>query len=271
MHNDTRGKRAMFFMMHEKSPSNRRTPMIRLDVHTHSISSGHGSSYTIADMAKAAKKQGLALLGISDHGPATLCAGTPSYFKNLQMAPKMRCGIQMLYGVELNILDYSGRVDLEQGILSNMDYAIISMHTKNITPGNVLENTNAYINAMDQPNVRIVGHCDDVKFPVDYKALAEAAATHHVMLEINNASIMPGGYRGNTLENNIQMLYQCMLYEVPILLSSDAHNPKNIGNVKGSEILLNACQETFGFPDYLVMNYDVEKFLEYVGLTASSL
>ena len=79
--------------------------MIQLDVHTHSISSGHGTACTIADMAKAAKKQGLSLLGISDHGPATLCAGTPSYFKNLQMAPKMRCGIRMLYGVELNILD----------------------------------------------------------------------------------------------------------------------------------------------------------------------
>ena len=126
------------------------------------------------------------------------------------------------------------------------------------------ENTNAYIGAMDQPKVRIVGHCDDVKFPVDYKALAEAAAAHHVMLEINNASIMPGGYRGNTIENNIQMLYQCMRYEVPVLLSSDSHGPKNVGNVKGSEILLNACREVFGFPDRLVMSYDIDRFLDYI-------
>ncbi len=246
------------------SPGSEVIIMIQLDVHTHSISSGHGTACTIADMAKAAKKQELSLLGISDHGPATLCAGTPSYFKNLQMAPKMRCGIRMLYGVELNILDYSGRVDLEQGILSGMDYAVISMHTKNIKPGNMLENTNAYIGAMDQPKVRIVGHCDDVKFPVDYKALAEAAAAHHVMMEINNASIMPGGYRGNTIENNIQMLYQCMRYEVPVLLSSDSHGPKNVGNVKGSEILLDACREVFGFPDWLVMSYDIDRFLDYI-------
>ena len=176
----------------------------------------------------------------------------------------MRCGIRMLYGVELNILDYSGRVDLEHGILSGMDYAVISMHTKNIVPGNMLENTNAYIGAMEKPKVRIVGHCDDVKFPVDYKALAEAAAAHHVMMEINNTSIMPGGYRGNTIENNIRMLYQCMRYEVPVLLSSDSHGPKNVGNVKGSEILLNACREVFDFPDWLVMSYDAERFLEYI-------
>lgn len=239
--------------------------MMKLDVHTHSISSGHGGSHTIADMAKAAKKQGLSLLGISDHGPATLCAGTPSYFKNLQMAPKMRCGIQMLYGVELNILDYSGKVDLERSILSGMDYAIISMHTKNITPGNMLENTNAYIHAMSQPNVRIIGHCDDPQFPVDYKALAEAAAAHHVMLELNNASIMPGSYRGNTIENNIRMLYQCMRYETPVLLSSDSHGPQNVGNVEAAELLLNACQELLSFPNYLVMNDDTEKFLSYIG------
>ncbi len=130
------------------SPGSEVIIMIQLDVHTHSISSGHGTACTIADMAKAAKKQGLSLLGISDHGPATLCAGTPSYFKNLQMAPKMRCGIRMLYGVELNILDYSGRVDLEQGILSGMDYAVISMHTKNIKAGKVPEKTKAYMGAM---------------------------------------------------------------------------------------------------------------------------
>ncbi len=239
--------------------------MLQLDVHTHSISSGHGTACTITDMAKAAKKRGLSLLGISDHGPATLCAGTSSYFKNLQMSPKNRCGVRMLYGVELNILDYSGRVDLEKSILSGMDYAIISMHTKNITPGSVLENTNAYINAMEQPKVRIIGHCDDIKFPVDYKALAEAAAAHHVMMEINNASIMPGGYRGNTLENNIHMLSQCMRYEVPILLSSDSHGPENVGDVSGAEVLLRACEEAFEFPGWLVMSYDMTRFLQYIG------
>ena len=41
------------------------------DIHTHSIASGHGTTCTISDMAKAASKKGLKLLGISDHGPGT--------------------------------------------------------------------------------------------------------------------------------------------------------------------------------------------------------
>ena len=36
------------------------------DIHTHSIASGHGTTCTISDMAKAASQKGLKLLGITD-------------------------------------------------------------------------------------------------------------------------------------------------------------------------------------------------------------
>ena len=52
--------------------------MYLCDIHTHSIASGHGTSCTISEMAKTAASKGIKLLGITDHGPATLAAGTPS-------------------------------------------------------------------------------------------------------------------------------------------------------------------------------------------------
>ena len=82
------------------------------DIHTHSIASGHGTTCTISDMAKAASRKGLKLLGITDHGPGTLAAGTSSYFRSLTYAPKKRFGIELLFGVELNILDIDGHLDL---------------------------------------------------------------------------------------------------------------------------------------------------------------
>ena len=65
------------------------------DIHTHSIASGHGTTCTISDMAKAASQKGLKLLGITDHGPATLAAGTSSYFRSLDLFAQeaFRCGI----------------------------------------------------------------------------------------------------------------------------------------------------------------------------------
>lgn len=168
------------------------------DIHTHSIASGHGTSCTISDMAKEASRKGLKLLGISDHGPGTLASGTSSYFRSLPFCPRKRFGIELFYGVELNILDTEGHIDLSDELLNNLDYAIISMHRQNYRSGSVSENTQAYINAMKHPAVKVLGHCDDSHFPVDYDALARAAQNEHVIFEINEASLTPGSYRGDT-------------------------------------------------------------------------
>ena len=67
------------------------------DMHTHSIASGHGTECTITNMARAAAEKGLRLLGITDHGPGTLAAGTSSYFRSLTYSPKktFRCRITL--------------------------------------------------------------------------------------------------------------------------------------------------------------------------------
>ena len=66
------------------------------DMHTHSIASGHGTECTITNMARAAAEKGLRLLGITDHGPGTLAAGTSSYFRSLTYSPKKHFGVELL-------------------------------------------------------------------------------------------------------------------------------------------------------------------------------
>ena len=153
------------------------------DIHTHSIASGHSTTCTISDMAKEASHKGLKLLGISDHGTGTLTSGTSSYFRSLPFCPKKRFGIDVLYGVELNILDIDGHIDLSDDLLNGLDYAIISMHQQNYRSGAAAENTLAYINAMKHPAVKILGHCDDTHFPVDYETLARAALRENVIFD----------------------------------------------------------------------------------------
>ena len=141
------------------------------DIHTHSIASGHGTCATMTDMAKAANAAGLKMLGISDHGPKTLGGGRISYFRSLAFAQPKRLGVRMLYGAEVNILDQEGKLDLDDEILESLDYVIASMHRPIFKSGTADENTRAYIKTMENPNVNIIGHCDDEKFPVDYFAL----------------------------------------------------------------------------------------------------
>lgn len=229
---------------------------VLLDVHTHSVASGHGTCDTITDMAKAAACRSLQVLGISDHGPKTTGSGSSSYFRNLRLAPCSRFGVSLLYGAELNILNENGDVDLEDSVIASLDYAFISMHPPVFTAKTAC--TNAYINAMKHPGVRFLGHPDDGRFPVDYERLLSACAEYHVYPEINNASLMPDAYRRSGYENSIKILSLCKKMQLPVLLSSDSHGREHIGDMKFIFPLLEECE----FPAELIINRSVAFLME---------
>ncbi|MCP1102216.1 putative hydrolase [Aequitasia blattaphilus] len=223
------------------------------DIHTHTIASGHGSSATITDMVKAAKDKNLSLLGISDHGPKTLGGGRPSYFRSLPFSIRKRMGIEMLYGAEVNILDEDGSLDLEDELLKNLDFVIASLHRPVFKPGSITENTSAYVNAMKNPYVNFIGHPDDTHFPVDYHVLVVEAMKNKVILEINNSSLSPEGYRGDTRFNDLMILNLLKHYHYPVLLSSDSHGSAHVGDFS----YVNELLEKADFPNELILNNSV--------------
>lgn len=233
---------------------------VKLDVHTHTIASGHASTATITDMAKAAASENLTLLGISDHGPATFGGGKPSYFRSLSHARKERFGVGILYGAEANILDNSGKLDLDDSILKDLDYVIASMHQPIKKPGTIDDNTAAYINAMKNPHVSIIGHCDDTRYPVHHLALVRAAMEHQVLLEINNSSLSPEGYRGDTRFNALMILNLCAHFHYPVLLSSDSHGVKHVGDCSYAQELARLAE----IPEGLILNYSPEEFKRFL-------
>ena len=68
-----------------------------LDVHTHTIMSGHAFS-TIQEMVTAAAQKGLQVLGITEHGPSIPGACDPIYFRNIHVIPRKWNGIRLLIG-----------------------------------------------------------------------------------------------------------------------------------------------------------------------------
>lgn len=231
-----------------------------LDVHTHTISSGHYTSDTITDMVKAASQKGLKLLGISEHGPALPHSCSLSYFRGLPLAPSKRMGVHVIYGAEANIVDHSGKLDLPDDILAQLDYCIAGMHLPCLPPGTVRENTDACIHAMENPSVHILAHPDDPHFPVDYDLLIQAAMDHHVLLEINNNSLAPDSYRGSTRENDRIILDLCRKYHYPVLLSSDSHGHVHVGDFQYSLELVSEMH----FPLELILNSSVDRFLDFI-------
>lgn len=230
-----------------------------MDLHTHTIASGHAYN-TLYEMARAASERNLKVFGSTDHGPHMGGAPHELYFINFKVIPNELYGVRILMGCELNILDYEGHVDLLPSSLRRMDYAIASIHAPCFTAGTVAQNTAAVVNAMKNPYVKIIGHPDDSRFPLDPDTVAAAAKEHHVLLEVNNASLSPRAFRKGAPENYAVLLERCVHYGTPVIMDSDAHVASDVGNHTESAALL----EKMHFPEELVINTSVKKLIPYI-------
>ena len=230
-----------------------------MDLHTHTIASGHAYC-TLREMAKAASDKGLEILGITEHAPMMPGACHQFYFHNLKTVPRDLYGITLLLGVELNIMNPDGEVDLNDHDLKTMDIAIASLHTSCMKPGTRSENTSAYLNVMKNPYVNIIGHPDDGRYEIDYLALVQAAKEFGKVLELNNHSLEPTCFRQNGRANDIEMLKLCMKYQVPIIMDSDAHFDAHIAGFDCARELLNELN----FPEELVLNRSIDAIRGYV-------
>ncbi len=221
-----------------------------LDLHTHTLASGHAYN-TILEMAKAASKLNLDILGITEHARSMPGTCSDFYFSNLKTVERRLFGVEILLGVELNLIDYDGKVDMESHILKDMDIAIASFHTPCIRPGTMEENTNSLVQACKNPYINVLGHPDDSTYPLHYETVIKAARDTQTLIEINNSSISPQGFRKNAAANDVTILNLCRHYNVPVVIGSDAHFMTKVGNHQYAAKILD---ET-GFPKELVYNY----------------
>lgn len=232
---------------------------ILADLHTHTIASGHAYN-TIMEMVHAAALKELPFLGISDHAPSLQGSADDIYFRNLKVIPRELEGVRLLFGCELNIMDYKGTTDLSVKALYLLDYTIASLHNLCIPYGTKEQNTAGILGAMENPYVKIIGHPDDGRFPIDSEAVVKAAGKHKKLLEINNSSLVPGSSRSDAHENDLLLLDYCKKYEVPVIMGSDAHFMTEVANHEYSEAVIREA----GFPEDLVANYSIDLLAEYI-------
>lgn len=235
---------------------------LELDVHTHTIASGHAYA-TLTEMAKAASEKGLKLYGITEHTKGIPGTCEAIYFQNMKVVPRRMFGLELMLGAEINIVDYQGTLDLEDKYMKYLDIRIAGIHSLCYRFGNMEENTGAIINAIRNPYVDIISHPDDGRCSLNYEEVVKAARDYHTLLEINNNSLRVK--RKNARENIITLLSLCARYKVPVLVSSDAHYTTDIANTDHVEPLLSETQ----FPEELIINYSAEKFKEFISFNRS--
>lgn len=232
------------------------------DLHTHTMASVHAYS-TLRENAIEAKRKGLEILGVSDHGYAMPETTWPSYWMNLKVFPDYLEGVRILRGMEANIADYDGALGESEHYLERMDYVIASLHHNVIEAGSVEENTRAIIGAMDNPYVKIIGHPDDSRYPVDYEKIVKKAVETEVALEVNNSSLNPTSFRQGAQENIRTYLKLCKEHGVQVVLNSDAHIYTDVGNFD----LALAVLEELDFPEELVLNRSWSALEKLLGMS----
>lgn len=228
---------------------------VLLDVHTHTVASGHAFS-SMQEMVRAAADKGLKILGITEHAPCIPGTCDPIYFRNLHVVPRNMYGVELLLGAELNILDYEGRIDLSEAYWKLLDLRIAGIHSLCYTPGSIEQNTSAMLGAMHHPYVQIISHPGDGTADLLFEPLVLASKETHTLLEINNQSLNPSRHKEKARENNLELLRLCKQYEVPVILGSDAHISFSIADYSHIYELLSLTE----FPDELILNDKPEQF-----------
>ena len=116
------------------------------------------------------------------------------------------------------------------------------------------------MSVMDNPYVKIIGHPDDSRYPLEYERLVAAAREKGILLEVNNSSLSPESFRPGGRENIETYLRLCKKMNVPVLLGTDSHYSSYIGDFSYAENLL----RTEEFPEELVVNTDIEKLRRFI-------
>ncbi len=209
------------------------------DYHTHTIySDGVG---TIEENVARAVELGLKTIGISDHGFNHVKNGVKrekvaEMRAEIERLRKVYPQIEILLGIEANLVNLNGELDMKPEDFANFDYCIFGIHYFTYGKGvkdsfkfnmhNLLlkptkkyieKVTDSYIKAIEKYPVKVVVHPNYV-VPVNTKRLADACAKKGVLIEFN-------GKRTTFTPQQAQELIDS---KAKFIIGSDAHSPSRI-------------------------------------------
>lgn len=230
---------------------------IQVDTHTHTLSSGHAYS-TIIENAQAAAAKGLKMFCNTDH--ASLMPGAPHfwYFANQRVLPRFLEGVAVLRGVEANIINTAGEVDLDNTVLAKLDWVIASLHEPVFKPMTRSDHTEALINAIQSGVVDAIGHPGNPNYDFDFETVIRTAAKNNVLVEINNSSL--GRSRVGSAPRCEDIAALAKELGARITTGSDAHFAADVGNFSSIKTLLAHVD----FPQELIVTQHPETLLAFL-------
>ena len=192
---------------------------VKGDLHLHSDWSDGRA--TIEEMALAAIARGYAYMAITDHSQRLREGRLAAYDEEVARLNERLAPFQILRGVEVNIRA-DGALDMSEEELSSRDWVVASLHSSfDRSP------TERVLAAMESPHVDCIGHLTARKInrrpaaDIDVERVLAKALETGTFLEING---QPD--RLDIRDANARAAGEA---GVPVLVSSDAHRPHELG------------------------------------------
>lgn len=229
---------------------------LETDTHTHTIASTHAFS-TILEMAQFAAKRNIKMIAITDHGPAIPDGAHAWHFGSMRTLPPYIEGVRVLHGVEANILDYKGSLDISERYQKELDWVIASYHDPCCAPGTVEQHTASYLKVAENPYVDVIGHSGTEEYRYDYEKVIPVFKENGKLVEINSHSFST---RKGADENCRNIALLCKKYSVPIVVNSDAHSCFVLGDLGEAMTML----DEIGFPKELIVNRTQESLAGWI-------
>ena len=239
------------------------------DYHTHSKFSrnNHGKG-SVEDNVRVAYEKGLAQVAITDHGFNQKLYGVrrkdiPDLKQKIEDAKEMY-PIDVLLGVEANLISSNGDIDIVEDDYKDLDILLCGFHrlvkstSKKQQMGFVFKNiiceifhhtskkqreknTNAYINAMRKYDIDILTHLNHA-CKVDVEKVARVAKETNTLIELN----------GKRLGMTDKEILKCYELGCKFVVDSDAHSANRVGDCHlGLEAALR-----LRIPDSAIVNYN---------------
>ncbi len=231
-----------------------------VDTHTHTYASGHAYS-TIIENAQAASEQGLKILCTTDH--AESMPGAPHYwfFSNQRVLPRFLSDVAIIRGVEANILNAQGDIDVHPSSFKEIDWVIGSFHEPVYQPADKQAHTRALLNVIEGGKVDALGHLGNPRFDFDFEAVIRCAAKNNVAIEINN-STLKGHSRTGSVERCYDIARLAKAHGAHITTGSDAHFCDAVGRFELTSQLL----EEVAMPTEQIITHSSQQFLAFLEL-----
>lgn len=202
----------------------------KFDFHIHTTySDGNGTTIAVVEAAEA---RGLEVVALTDHGPEHTY-GTPrgrlaQMLQDIQLA-RENAGIRVLTGIEANVIDTSGSIDLDEEFTKELDLLVVGIHK---LEGVAVDVARAYLEAatkaIERQKVDVFAHPFYLHEylvpslpPEDLEAFVKLAAERGVAMELNLKYRTP----------DRDFLRLCLSEGVKLSVGTDAHTVAEVGKI----------------------------------------